>query len=103
MNTNKIVIYVTIIAITLIISIPTFYKVININQQRLNEVNEKLVTENAFRCYYEAKCQNKVVTLNELYNLGYITTDIVNPKTKEIYSKDSFVEISQNEIKLTYK
>lgn len=103
MNTNKIVIYVTIIAITLIISIPTFYKVININQQRLNEVNEKLVTENAFRCYYEGKCQNKVVTLNDLYNLGYITTDIVNPKTKEIYSKDSYVEISLNEMKLTYK
>ena len=41
MNTNKIVIYVTIIAITLIIFVPTFYKVININQQRLNEVNEK--------------------------------------------------------------
>ena len=93
----------TIIAITLIISVPTLYKVININQQRLNEVNEKLVTENAFRCYYEGKCQNKIVTLNELYNLGYITQDIVNPKTKEIYSKDSFVEISLNEMKLTYK
>ena len=81
----------------------TFYKVININQQRLNEVNEKLVTENAFRCYYEGKCQNKIVTLNELYNLGYITQDIVNPKTKEIYSKDSYVEISLNEMKLIYK
>ena len=34
MNTNKIVIYVTIIAITLIIFVPTLYKVININQQR---------------------------------------------------------------------
>ena len=43
MNTNKIVIYVTIIAITLIIFVPTFYKVININQQRLNEVNEMLL------------------------------------------------------------
>ena len=97
MNTNKIVIYVTIIAVTLIIFVPTFYKVININQQRLNEVNEKLVTEN------EGKCQNKIVTLNELYNLGYITQDIVNPKTKEIYSKDSYVEISLNEMKLIYK
>ncbi len=103
MNTNKIVIYVTIIAITLIIAVPTFHKVVSINQQRLNEVNEKLVTENAFRCYYEGKCQNKIVTLNELYNLGYITQDIVNPKTKEIYSKDSFVEISLNEMKLIYK
>ena len=103
MNTNKIVIYVTIIAITLIISIPTLYKVININQQRLKEVNEKLVTENAFRCYYEGKCQNKIVTLNELYNLGYITQDIVNPKTKEIYSKSTYVEISLNEMKLIYK
>ena len=64
MNTNKIVIYVTIIAITLIIFVPTFYKVVSINQQRLNEVNEKLVTENAFRCYYEGKCQNNIVTLN---------------------------------------
>ena len=37
MNTNKIVIYVTIIAITLIIAVPTFHKVESINQQRLNE------------------------------------------------------------------
>ena len=87
MNTNKIVIYVTIIAITLIIAVPTFHKVVSINQYRLNEVNEKLVTESAFRCYYEGKCQNKVVTLNDLYNLGYITTDIVDPKTKEIYNR----------------
>ena len=36
-------------------------------------------------------------------NLGYITQDIVNPKTKEIYSKDSYVEISLNEMKLIYK
>ena len=50
MNTNKIVIYVTIIAITLIIAVPTLYKVVSINQYRLNEVNEKLVTESAFRC-----------------------------------------------------
>ena len=103
MNTNKIVIYVTIIAITLIIAVPTFHKVGSINQYRLNEVNEKLVTESAFRCYYEGKCQNKVVTLNDLYNLGYITTDIVDPKTKEIYNKYSYVEVSLNEMKLIRK
>ncbi len=103
MNTSKIVIYVTIIAIILIIFIPTFQKVVNINTQRLNEVNEKLVTENAFRCYYEGKCQNKKISLNDLYNLGYITTDIVDPKTKEIYGKDSYVIVNLDEMKLIRK
>ena len=91
MNTNKIVIYVTIIAITLIIFVPTFYKVVSINQQRLNEVNEKLVTENAFRCYYEGKCKESKVTLKELYDNGYLVDNIVNPKNKEIYSENSYI------------
>ena len=41
MNINKIVIYVTIISSFLIISIPTFYKIIKTNEEKLYIVNEK--------------------------------------------------------------
>ena len=41
MNTNKIVIYVTIIAITLIIAVPTLYRVVSINQHKWKVSNRK--------------------------------------------------------------
>ena len=52
MNINKIVIYVTIISMFLIISIPTFYKIVYTNEEKLYLVNEKKVTESAYKCYY---------------------------------------------------
>ncbi|MGN1378850.1 MAG: hypothetical protein ACI4XR_00390 [Bacilli bacterium] len=91
MNINKIVIYITIISCFLIISIPTFYKIIKTNEEKLYIVNEKKVTESAYKCYYEGKCKGSTITLKELYDNGYLVDNIVDPKTKEIYSENSYV------------
>ena len=91
MNINKIVIYVTIISMFLIISIPTFYKIVYTNEEKLYLVNEKKVTESAYKCYYEGKCKKSKVTLKELYDNGYLVDNIVDPKTKEIYSENSYI------------
>ena len=91
MNINKIVIYVTIISMFLIISIPTFYKIVYTNEEKLYLVNEKKVTESAYKCYYEGKCKESKVTLKELYDNGYLVENIVNPKNKEIYSEESYI------------
>ena len=99
MNTNKIVIYVTIIACVLIIGVPAFFKIVKINEQKLNLVNEKKVCEAAYKCYYENKCPTNVVTLKELYENGYLVSEIVNPSTGEIISNSSYVEIYTDQIK----
>lgn len=100
MNINKIVIYVTIVTLLFIIGVPTIHKIISINNQKLNLVNEKLVTSQAFKCYYEGKCNDKKVTLQMLYDNGYLVDDIIDPKTKEVYSTSSYVIVSLGKMSL---
>jgi len=97
MTISKIMIYVTILAILLIIGVPTVYKVINNNYEKLYLVNEKLVVESASKCYYEGKCQEKTVTLKELYEYKYLQDDIIDPVTKVVYSHQSYVVLKKGE------
>ena len=97
MNTNKIVIFITIFAIIIIIAVPTFYKVVKENHRRLYLVTNKLVTESAERCYYESKCLSKKVTLQELYEKGYLKQEIIDPVTKVVYLNESYVEINEKD------
>ena len=84
MNINKIVIYVTIISMFLIISIPTFYKIVYTNEEKLYLVNEKKVTESAYKCYYEGKCKDRVRTTKEIkWVKGKFK--IIDIKVEEIY------------------
>ena len=55
----------------------------------------KLIIEKAESCYYKNDCTSKKVTLKELYDKRYINERIVDPKTKEEYSEDSYVLITQ--------
>ena len=94
MNTNKITIYVTIVAIILIIACPTFLKVLNENHRKLYIVSNKLITEAAERCYYQKKCDSKIITLKQLYELKYLE-EVIDPVSKEVYNSDSYVEIKE--------
>lgn len=96
MNTNKITIYVTIIAILLIISVPTIYKVVKTNHEKLYLVTEKLVIENAEKCIYEKKCNKNKVTLRDLYEKGYLKDEVIDPVSKTVYSKESYVLIKKD-------
>lgn len=89
MNTNKVSIISTIIAITLIIGIPTIYKVVNNHFDSLNKVVEKQVIEKAKSCFYNGICLNEKILLKELYDLGL--EKVSNPRTKEYYNENSYV------------
>ena len=98
MNPNKITIIGSIIIIILIITIPTTYKVIKIHNQNLYKVVEDKIIESAKECYYEKKCLDEKITLEELYKYKYL--DVVsNPITKEEYNKSSYVERKDNNYK----
>lgn len=95
MNSNSVVISVTIIACLLIIGVPTFYKVVESNHDKLYTVTNKEIIEAAEKCYYEKACDSKTVTLNELYEKGYLKEEIIDPVSKVVYSKESYVTISK--------
>lgn len=97
MNTNKIIIYITIIFVVLLISVPTIYKVINDNHEKLYLVTEKLIKESAERCVYEGVCKSSKVTLKELYEYRYIKDQLMDPVTKAIYKDSSYVELTKKE------
>ena len=96
MTINKITIYITIISIVLIIGIPTLYKVINKNHDRLYLVNEKLAVEAAQKCFIDEKCIDTKITLDQLYKNKYLSEQLIDPVTKAIYNKGSYVEIKKD-------
>ncbi|MBE6148857.1 MAG: hypothetical protein E7167_05175 [Firmicutes bacterium] len=97
MNTNKIVIYITIIAIIIIVGCPTFYKVIKENHRKLYVVTNKLVIEAAQRCYYEKQCESNKITLKELYEKKFLEENIIDPVTKIVYDENSYIEINEKD------
>ena len=91
MNTNKITIIGTIIAIILIISIPTIYKVVKDHNEHLYLVVEEKIIEGAKKCFYDNVCTNNEITLKELYDNKYLS-QISDPVTKEYYNEKSYVK-----------
>lgn len=91
MNTNKIIVYITLIFVLLVIGIPTFYKVTNLHQDNLIKVTDKKIIEAAKKCYYEGKCLDTRITLESLYTNNYLTDDVIDPISKVVYSKNSYV------------
>lgn len=90
MNTNKITIIGSVIAIVLIISIPTIYKAVKNHNNILYQVVEEKIIEAAKSCFYDSKCTNEKIYLKDLYNLEYLDS-VSNPITKEYYNVESYV------------
>lgn len=95
MNTNKITIITTIIALILIIGIPTIYKVVTSHDNHLQSVVNKKVIEKAEECYYSDKCENEKIYLKDLYALNMLE-QVSNPITKEYYNESSYVLVKDN-------
>lgn len=100
MTTNKITIIGSIIAIILIISIPTIYKVVKNHNNNLISVVEDKIIEAAKQCYFEEKCNDNKIYLKDLYSLEYLEK-VSNPITKEYYNDNSYV-LREND-KFTFK
>ncbi len=97
MNINKLSFNILLIAVFLILCVPTIYKVVKHHQESSYVVSEKLAIEKAKECYYKKDCALTKVTLKELYDKKYITEKLVDPKTKEEYSDQSYVLITKEE------
>lgn len=95
MNRNKVIIYLTIISILLIISIPTVYNIIKKHNDRLIKVTEKRIEEAAKDCYLKDICKDNKITLKVLYDNKYLEKES-NPITKEYYNEESYVLVKNN-------
>ena len=96
MNTNKIVVYVTIIICLLLVLCPTVYKVINKHKNDLYDVTNKKVIETAITCKNRNICQNDKITLKELYD-NKLLDEVSDPITKQIYNDNSYVIYQNNQ------
>ena len=90
MNRNKVIINITIVAIILIILIPTVYNIIKKHNDRLIKVTEKRIEEAAKDCYLKDICKDNKITLKVLYDNKYLEKES-NPITKEYYNEESYV------------
>ena len=97
MSTNKLFINILIIGLFLIIGLPSIYKVAWRHQIAQYTVMEKMVIEKAEDCYYKKECKNAKITLKELYEKKYLKEKLVDPKSKEEYSDESYVMVSKKE------
>lgn len=92
---NKYFIGVTIaIVVGLIIGVSS-YKVITDHNEKVLLVEKKYIVETAQRCINEKKCSGNTITLQTLYDLNYLDTQ-VNGVTKEYYNPESYVIIEEN-------
>ncbi len=95
MNRNKVIINITIVAIILIILIPTVYNIIKKHNDRLIKVTEKRIEEAAKDCYLKDICKDNKITLKVLYDNKYLEKES-NPITKEYYNEESYVLVKNN-------
>ena len=95
MNRNKVIVYLTIISILLIISIPTVYNIVKKHNDRLIMVTEKRIEEAAKDCYLKDICKDNKITLKVLYDNNYLEKES-NPITKEYYNENSYVLVKNN-------
>mgnify|MGYP000117505429 FL=1 len=102
MNTNKVTFIASITVITLLLVVPTIYKVSKNHNDNLTKVAEDKIIASAKKCYYEGKCSDNKIYLKELYDKKYLDK-ISNPITKEYYNENSYIEIKNDEFKFIQK
>ena len=95
MNRNKVIINITIVAIILIILIPTVYNIIKKHNDRLIKGTENRIEEAAKDCYLKDICKDNKITLKVLYDNKYLEKES-NPITKEYYNEESYVLVKNN-------
>ena len=79
----------------LLIIVITIIKVVKNHNTKLLEVTDKYIVEQAKNCVNEKKCLEDKITLQTLYDLGYLEK-MANPVTKKYYSNESYVLKEEN-------
>lgn len=88
---NKALVLTTISFIILLIVGVTSYKVINNHNEKVLLVESKYIIEKAKECINQKKCNEDIITLKKLYDLGIIDP-VVNNVTKEYYNENSYIQ-----------
>lgn len=97
---NRIIIPGTLIIIILMIGIPTYFNVRKDHEEKMLNVVNKRIIEATKKCYLDGKCNTNYITLQDLYDNGYLKKQ-VNPLTKKYY--DSSSKIIKEDDKITLK
>lgn len=95
MEKSKIINWLLLFAIAILITVPTIIKVESKRTENEYLVVSNDIIEKANRCYYDKKCLENKITLKELIEYKYIEK-IVNPKTEEYFSDESYVLIASD-------
>ena len=96
MRLNKISVFLTIIALIIIVVIPTIIKINNNHTEKLYYSVSLKFTESASKCVLDEKCNiNKKILISELYELKYLDKQ-VNPVTKEYFNEKSYIIYKNN-------
>ena len=95
MNKNKTIILFTVLVAILFITVPTIWNIYQNHSNRLYEVATKKILESAENCFYDDVCKGNQITIGALKKNGYLTSDVVNPKTRT-YFDDSLTLIHEN-------
>lgn len=97
---NKIIVPGTIIIIILMIGIPTYINVRKDHEQKMTSVVNKRIIEATKKCYLDGKCDTNYITLQDLYDKGYLKKQ-TDPLTKKYYDPESKIIKENEKITLT--
>ena len=95
MELNKIVLALTLIAIVILITVPTINKISKTHLEKKYAVVSKKIKEQAQNCYYQSICKNTTITIGELIEKGYLEKTI-DPYTEEYFADEAYVIIGQD-------
>ncbi len=85
---------ILVITILLVLIIPSSYAVYTTHNERLYEVLDNKMIEEAIACYNKKECITKLITLQELYDKGYLEEQI-DPISKEILNPNITIDIEK--------
>lgn len=94
---NRIMIPGTIIIIVIMIGIPTFINIKKDHENKLIRVTQGRIKEAAKKCFLDNKCEGNKTTLQALYDLGYLESQ-VNPISKKYYNSSSVIKYEDKKI-----
>lgn len=93
MNKNyRRIINIGIIIIITIVLVPAAYKTNKSHRDKLYSSLEAKIIETALKCYNKEECENKKITLQELYDKEYLEK-VINPLNNEYINPNSYIEI----------
>lgn len=97
---NFTIFFVTLSILIVIIITSSTIAINNQHDEKLMYAMETKIEYYAKRCYLENNCKD-VITLDDLYNKGYLE-EIVNPVTKEVIDYKTTITYNEGKIKINW-